>query len=186
MEQESAKLFSSSIIFMTMLMLVVSFFWLTFLYKHIVCVGHFGILILLTFQNYTGSASEFFLVTDPEFSGSPPKRAPPLVPEFVPPPAYTPAPLVATAHILPAADFASSPAMSSVSKSESFNSTQVHELTVDDIEDFEDDDDVDEIESLVISRRTRNDATDLALGLPSFATGILIFWVYIFYLFIYF
>ncbi|XP_015894761.3 protein unc-13 homolog [Ziziphus jujuba] len=123
-------------------------------------------------MNNTGSAGEFFLVTDPEFSGSPPKRAPPPVPEFVPPPVYTPAPVVATAPILTPTDFDSSPAMPSELKSESFNSTQCNELTVDDIEDFEDDDDVDEVESLVISRRSRNDATDLALGLPSFATGL--------------
>lgn len=122
------------------------------------------------------------MVTNPESSGSPPKRAPPPIPEFTSSPVFTPAALVATAPILsPSTDFASSPALSNVSKSESFNSAQVHEsinstqvneLTVDDIEDFEDDD-VDEVDSLVISRRTRNDATDLALGLPTFATGIL-------------
>lgn len=114
------------------------------------------------------------MVTTPEHSGSPPKRAPPPVPEFTPPPVFTPAPLVAAAPVLsPPADFASSPDVSNVSKSQSFDSTQVHELTVDDIEDFEEDDDIDEVDSLMLARRTRNDATELALGLPSFATGIL-------------
>ena len=61
-----------------------------------------------------------------------------------------------------------------MSKSQSFNSAyQAHELTVDDIEDFEDDDDVEEVNDIRISRRNRNDATDLAVGLPSFVTGIL-------------
>lgn len=41
---------------------------------------------------------------------------------------------------------------------------------MDDIEDFEDDD-LDETDSLRISRRIRNDAADLTLGLPSFKTG---------------
>lgn len=60
--------------------------------------------------------------------------------------------------------------MSSVSRSESFNS-QAQELTIDDIEDFEDDDDVEEINSIRVSRRNTNDASELALKLPSFATG---------------
>lgn len=67
-------------------------------------------------------------------------------------------------------DLDTSPVASNISQSESFNSTQVRELTVDDIEDFEDDD-LDETDSLRISRRTRNDAADLTLGLPSFKTG---------------
>ncbi|CAB4268336.1 unnamed protein product [Prunus armeniaca] len=117
-------------------------------------------------MNSTGSAGEFFLVTNPEFSGSPPKRAPPPVPDFVPPPVLTPPPGVFSS--IP--DLDSSPVASSVSKSESFNYTQAQELTVDDIEDFEDDD-IDEADSLRISRRIRNDATDLSLGLPSFKTG---------------
>lgn len=107
------------------------------------------------------------MVTNPEFSGSPPKRAPPPVPDFVPPPVLTPPPGVFSS--IP--DLDSSPVASSVSKSESFNYTQAQELTVDDIEDFEDDD-IDEADSLRISRRIRNDATDLSLGLPSFKTGI--------------
>lgn len=105
------------------------------------------------------------MVTNPEFSGSPPKRAPP-VPDFVPLPVLTPPPGVLSS--IP--DLDSSPVASSVSKSESFNYTQAQELTVDDIEDFEDDD-IDEADSLRISRRIRNDATDLSLGLPSFKTG---------------
>ncbi|KAL5570574.1 hypothetical protein UlMin_027149 [Ulmus minor] len=124
-------------------------------------------------MNNTGSAGEFFLVTDNESSGSPPKRAPPPVPEFMPPPAYTPTPVLTPPPDLtpPVADIASSPVASSVSKSMSFNSTQVRELTIDDIEDF-DDDDVEEVDNIRSSRRNRNDATDLALGLPSFVTGI--------------
>ncbi|KAM2004381.1 hypothetical protein ACFX15_027837 [Malus domestica] len=118
-------------------------------------------------MNNTGSAGEFFLVTNPDFSGSPPKRAPPPVPEFVPPPVIVPPPSV----ISSVPDLDSSPVALSVSKSESFNSTQVQELTVDDIEDFEDDD-IDEADSVLISRRTRNDAADLALGLPPFKTAI--------------
>nr|KJB60294.1 hypothetical protein B456_009G298800 [Gossypium raimondii] len=68
--------------------------------------------------------------------------------------------------------FAPSPVVSTVSRSESFDSTQVQELTVDDIEDFEDDDDLEEVNSLKISRRNPNDVGDLMLKLPSFATGI--------------
>ncbi|KAM6582863.1 hypothetical protein CsatB_009865 [Cannabis sativa] len=124
-------------------------------------------------MNNTSSAGEFFLVTDPEFSGSPPRRAPPSVPEFIPPPAYTaPSVLVPPPGLgSPIEDEASSPVMSSVSKSQSFNSTQVHELTVDDIDDF-DDDDIEEVSDIRTSRRNRNDATDVGVGLPSFVTGI--------------
>ncbi|KAJ0047254.1 hypothetical protein Pint_05205 [Pistacia integerrima] len=123
------------------------------------------------FHDHTGlpqmnngeSADEFFLVTNPESSGSPPKRAPPPVPISTLPsiPISTPPPI-----------FASSPDVSAVSRSESFNSTQEKELTVDDIEDFEDDDDIEEVNSLRVSRRRPNDAADLVLKLPSFATGI--------------
>lgn len=42
---------------------------------------------------------------------------------------------------------------------------------MDDIDDFTDDDNEEEVNSLRISRRTPNDATDLHLGLPSFASG---------------
>lgn len=54
---------------------------------------------------------------------------------------------------------------------ESLNSMQVQELSVDDIEDFDDDDDLEEVESRRTSRRIPNDASDLAPGLSSFATG---------------
>ncbi|KAL6129477.1 hypothetical protein ACLB2K_072827 [Fragaria x ananassa] len=118
-------------------------------------------------MNNSGSAGEFFLVTNPESYGSPPKRAPPPLPDYTPPAILAPPPVITPS--IP--DLDTSPVASSISQSESFNSTQVRELTVDDIEDFEDDD-LDEADSLMISRRTRNDATDLALGLPSFKTGV--------------
>ncbi|XP_075094511.1 protein unc-13 homolog isoform X3 [Nicotiana tabacum] len=54
----------------------------------------------------------------------------------------------------------------------SLNSTQQQELTVDDIEDFDDFDDLDEVDNRRYSRRVLNDASDLVLGLPSFATGV--------------
>lgn len=60
--------------------------------------------------------------------------------------------------------------VSSLSKSQSLNSSQVQELTVDDIDDF-DDDDLEEVDSRRYSRRVLNDASDVALGLSSFATG---------------
>lgn len=120
----------------------------------------------LLYQNNSGSAGEFFLVTNPESYGSPPKRAPPPLPDYTPPAILAPPPVITPS--IP--DLDTSPVASSISQSESFNSTQVRELTVDDIEDFEDDD-LDEADSLRISRRTRNNATDLALGLPSFKTG---------------
>ncbi|XWS57034.1 hypothetical protein CRYUN_Cryun09bG0137000 [Craigia yunnanensis] len=111
-------------------------------------------------MNSGGSSGEFFLVTNPEFSGSPPRRAPPPIPASVSMP--TPSAPV----------FAPSPVVSTVSRSVSFDSTQVQELTVDDIEDFEDDDDLEEVNSLKISRRNPNDVGDIVLKLPSFATGI--------------
>lgn len=119
-------------------------------------------------MNNSGSAGEFFLVTNPESYGSPPKRAPPTVPDYTLPPVLTPPPLISPS--IP--DLDTSPVASNISQSESFNSTQVRELTVDDIEDFEDDD-LDETDSLRISRRIRNDAADLTLGLPSFKTGLI-------------
>ena len=101
------------------------------------------------------------MVTNPETSGSPPKRAPPPVPISTPSPisVSTPPPV-----------FAPSPVLSTVSRSESFDSTQEKELTVDDIEDFEDDDYSEEVVNNK-ARRTLNDASDLALRLPSFSTG---------------
>lgn len=92
-------------------------------------------------KNNAGSAGEFHLITDPESSGSPPKRAPPPVP------------------------------VSTASRSKSFGSNEVQELTVDDIEDFGDDD-TENVRIPRISRSDLNDAADIALKLPSFLTGI--------------
>uniref|UniRef100_A0A2P2LJT3 Uncharacterized protein LOC105108123 n=1 Tax=Rhizophora mucronata TaxID=61149 RepID=A0A2P2LJT3_RHIMU len=108
-------------------------------------------------MNGGGSTDEFFLVTSPEISGSPPRRAPPPVPAPTPAPVFAPLPVVS---------------LSSLEKSESFNSTDVRELTVDDIEDFEDDDAVDEVNSVRVSRHNPNDAADLVPKLPAFVTGI--------------
>ncbi|XP_077232896.1 plant/protein (DUF810) [Tasmannia lanceolata] len=101
-------------------------------------------------SNNTGFVEEFFLVTNTEAAGSPPTRAPPPVP----------APTT-------------SPIIMSISKSQSLQSTPFQELSVDDIDDFEDDDDEEEVDSLRISRRHPNDASDLMLGFPSFTTGII-------------
>ncbi|XVF24503.1 hypothetical protein REPUB_Repub13aG0133800 [Reevesia pubescens] len=122
--------------------------------------SNFFLFLLDYYNNSGGSAGEFFLVTNPEFSGSPPRRAPPPIPVSV----STPTPT--------APFFAPSPVVSTVSRSESFDSTQVQELTVDDIEDFDDDNDLEEVNSLKISRRNPNNLGDLVLKLPSFATGI--------------
>ncbi|XP_022742011.1 uncharacterized protein LOC111293550 isoform X3 [Durio zibethinus] len=111
-------------------------------------------------MNSGSSAGEFFLVTNPEFSSSPPRRAPPPIPALI----SIPTPLAPV--------FAPSPVVSTISRSESFDSTQVQELTVDDIEDFEDEADLEEVNSLKISRRNPKDVGDLVLKLPSFATGI--------------
>lgn len=110
-----------------------------------------------------GSEGEFFLATNPESSGSPPRRAPPAVP-FV-----APSPIMPDTSLPFEVTKEDEPAM--ISKSQS-NVGQVQDLTVDDIEDFEDDDDLEEINSLRYSRRTMNDTSDLVVGLPSFATGI--------------
>ncbi|CAN1797977.1 Protein unc-13 homolog [Linum perenne] len=117
-------------------------------------------------MNSTSSADEFFSVTDPVFSGSPPRRAPPPIPVS--------APVSMAAAAAPV--FAPSPdaSLSSVAKSESFISVEEHELTVDDIEDFEDDDlDAEEFAGSRVVRRSQNDASDLASKLPTFATGII-------------
>ncbi|CAN1297920.1 hypothetical protein LINPERPRIM_LOCUS23653 [Linum perenne] len=111
-------------------------------------------------MNSTCSADEFFLVTDPAFSGSPPRRAPPPIP------VSAPVSLAAAAALV----FAPSPdaSLSSVAKSESFNSVEERELTVDDIEDFEDDDlDAEEFACSMVVRRSQNDASDLASKLPT-------------------
>ncbi|KAE9617131.1 hypothetical protein Lalb_Chr03g0032161 [Lupinus albus] len=109
----------------------------------------------------TGPVGEFYLITDPESSGSPPKRAPPPVPILtVPPSAVFISPPIAE----------TSPIFSNVLRSESFECNQEKELTVNDIDDFEDDG-ASVIESFR-ARRTVNDASDLAVNLPSFSTGI--------------
>ncbi|KAL0380059.1 UNVERIFIED_CONTAM: protein unc-13 [Sesamum angustifolium] len=113
----------------------------------------------------SGSTDEFFLVTDPTTSGSPPRRAPPSVPVVVPTPILS---SLSISEPLEGEQLEESP---SLSKSQSLNSSQVKELTVDDIDDF-DDDVLEEVESRRYSRRVLNDASDVVLGLPSFATGI--------------
>ena len=135
----------------------------------------------MPFQNNTGSVNEFFLVTSPESSGSPPKRAPPPIPALAPSPipilTPSPAPVLASSPLsaLETSDnppLAASAVMSSLSKSVSLNSSRDRELTIDDIDvDDLEDDDADEIDSLRTSRRKPNDAADLVLGLPPFATG---------------
>ncbi|KAJ1692321.1 hypothetical protein LUZ63_009019 [Rhynchospora breviuscula] len=107
-----------------------------------------------------GTVDEFFLVTRPEYSGSPPARAPPAVPAVTELPIPAPIP--------------SAPILPDLSKSQSFHSQtpDERELTIDDIEDFEDDEE-DEVNSArAASRRQQNDATDLSLLLPPFTTGI--------------
>lgn len=104
----------------------------------------------------TGTGEEFFLVTNPELSGSAPTRVPPPVPDSTPIPVSAPI-------ILP------STIVSDLSKSESFHSQQNEELSIDDIDDFEDEEEVD---SIMVSQRQSNDASDLSLGLPLFETGI--------------
>ncbi|CAH9091799.1 unnamed protein product [Cuscuta europaea] len=117
-------------------------------------------------MNNAGSSSEFFFATNPELSGSPPRRTPPA------------APIVTPLRILPnlsteePLDSEPVEEQSALSKTQSLNSSHAQELTVDDIEDFDDDDDLAEIDSRRYSRRVLNDATDLMPGLASFATGI--------------
>ncbi|KAL9233827.1 hypothetical protein vseg_008774 [Gypsophila vaccaria] len=133
-------------------------------------------------MNNGGSSDEFFLVTNSELSGSPPRRVPP------------PVPLVASAPFLPSfsnSDMGDDEVVSnsepstqdplssagvlagkSMSQAESFSSNQVKELTVDDIEDFEDDYDMEEVDSKRMSRRMPNDASNLMPLLPPFLTGI--------------
>lgn len=119
-------------------------------------------LLLLFLKNNAGATTEFFLATNPESSGSPPRRAPPPVP------VATPLPILPTLSTEEPLDSMSVEEQSPLTKSQSLTS-QVRELTVDDIDDF--DDDLDEVDSRRYSRRVLNDATDLVPGLPSFATG---------------
>ncbi|XP_075073886.1 protein unc-13 homolog [Nicotiana tabacum] len=121
---------------------------------------------LFPHMSNAGSTDEFFLATNPELSGSPPRRLPPLVP------VATPLPNLATLSTSESVDTEPFEEPSSLSKSMSLNSTQQQELTVDDIEDFDDFDDLDEVDNRRYSRRVLNDASDLVLGLPSFATGV--------------
>lgn len=123
---------------------------------------------LFPHMSNAGSTDEFFLATNPELSGSPPRRLPPPVP------ISTPSPIFATLSTSESIDTEPFEELSSLSKSQSLRSTQQQELTVDDIEDFDDDDDLDldEVDSRRYSRRVHNDAADLVLGLPSFATAI--------------
>nr|XP_043620813.1 protein unc-13 homolog [Erigeron canadensis] len=111
------------------------------------------------------SEGEFFLATNPESAGSPPRRAPPVVPFVVPSPItpdITSLPFEATEE----------DESDTVSKLQTLNSVQDRNLTVDDIDDFEDEDDLEELTSHRYSRRSLNDTADLVVGLPSFATGI--------------
>ncbi|KAJ6702435.1 PROTEIN UNC-13-like protein [Salix koriyanagi] len=113
----------------------------------------------LPHMNNTGSVDEFFLVTKPETSGSPPKRAPPPVHISAPNPVFAPSPQ-------------SQNPFNSTEVQELTESTEVRELTVDDIEDFEDEDDLEVVDSVRLSRRNPSDAADLVPKLPSFSTGI--------------
>ncbi|XP_047977693.1 protein unc-13 homolog [Salvia hispanica] len=116
-------------------------------------------------MNNAGASNEFFLVTSAESSGSPPRRPPPLVPDVVA------TPIVSSLSISEPIESDLIEESQSLSKSQSLNSTQLKELTVDDIDDF-DDDMMEEMESRRYSRRVLNDASDVVLGLPSFSTGI--------------
>lgn len=102
-------------------------------------------------QSNIGPEKEFFLVTNPESSGSPPSRAPPSIP-------------VATSSCI----------VSNVSQPESFEPPHDQELTVDDIDDFEDDEEEEEVDSLRNSRPQPSDVGDISPRLPLFATGNLI------------
>lgn len=120
---------------------------------------------LFPHMNDAGSTDEFFLVTDTEACGSPPRRSPPPVPAVAPP--------TILRSLSPSQSFQSEEVdeLASVAESSSLNSKQVQELTVDDIDDF-DDDDLEDVDSNTYSRRVLNDAADLVLGLPSLGTGI--------------
>ncbi|KAL8061867.1 hypothetical protein ABFX02_02G110600 [Erythranthe guttata] len=115
--------------------------------------------------NSAGSSDEFFLVTNPESSGSPPRRAPPPVSVGIP------TTIVSSLSASEPMESEQVDESTSFSKSQSLKSAQVNELTVDDIDDFEDDF-LHEDESRRYSRRVLNDASDVVLELPSFATGV--------------
>lgn len=133
----------------------------------------FTFLYLFTFffhflekkKNKAGPADEFFLVTDLVSSGSPPRREPPVVPIIMP---SSILPSLATAETHGSIE---DEELMSLTKSQSLNSAQVQELTVDDIDGFDEDEDFEEVDTQRYSRRVLNDSADLALGLPSFATG---------------
>ncbi|KAL6570126.1 Protein unc-13 [Orobanche minor] len=110
------------------------------------------------------SFDEFFLVTNPESSGSPPRRVPPSVP-------VVPTPILSSLSALDPLENEQVEESPSLLKSQSLDSSQLKELTVDDIDNFEDDMLV-EVESRRYSRRILNDASAVVLGLPSFTTGI--------------
>ncbi|GMH05086.1 hypothetical protein Nepgr_006926 [Nepenthes gracilis] len=135
----------------------------------------------LPYMNNSSPINEFFLVTNLEFSGSPPRRPPPPVPVYtssiILPSLSKSEPSVE--EVLSNSELPTEEALQNSEslaagslKDESFNSTQVKELTIDDIEDFEDENDVEEVDSRRISRRILNDASDIMPGLPPFATGI--------------
>ncbi|KAK6163086.1 hypothetical protein DH2020_002927 [Rehmannia glutinosa] len=120
--------------------------------------------VITSIKNNAGSSDEFFLVTHPESSGSPPRRAPPPVSVIA-------TPILSSLSISEPLEDEQVEESPSLSKSQSLNTSQLKELTVDDIDDFEDDV-LEEVESRRYSRRVLNDASDVVLGLPSFATGI--------------
>lgn len=111
------------------------------------------------------------MVTNPEASGSPPKRAPPPLPFSTPPPVYAPSPVLSAASVAESFNSTEDKDQEFAQEKELFP-TQEKELTVDDIEDFEDDVDLEEVDSRRLSRRHPNDAADLVLKFPAFATGM--------------
>ncbi|KAL8529284.1 hypothetical protein ACS0TY_006637 [Phlomoides rotata] len=116
-------------------------------------------------MNNAGSFGEFFLATNPEFSGSPPRRAPPAAP------LVAPTSILSNLSISEPLESEQVEESSSLSKSQSLKSSQPKELTVDDIDDF-DDDILEEVERRRYSRRVLFDASDVVLEMPSFVTGI--------------
>ncbi|KAK9056013.1 hypothetical protein SSX86_027100 [Deinandra increscens subsp. villosa] len=128
---------------------------------------HMFLLLFFCAMKNAGTEGEFFLATNPELSGSPPRRAPPAVPFVVPSPIMAD---LTSSTPFDATEEDDEPAM--ISKSQSINSGHDRNLTIDDIDDFEDEDDLEELNSRRYSRRTMNDTADLVVGLPSFATGV--------------